>query len=240
MKSLLSIIWESKKLLDTDFCNKTERFWCEAHLSKIANNLEKFAQTQALQQPPPTLTVECTPPLNEVYQHFEKFLQMWQSDSNNSELATAFAQSIQQAGIFHMLVLLGQRITPASITDERAIPQTKEHLMKSAMSIYKAGISNCARALTKHVNRYTGEFWGEISGSEKDKNAKAEKIVLGILENTTWWNVFGHYKHEIVYEARVESGHGVRWGCDGEDFIGFLEPFTPGFPEVRDFEPTNE
>jgi hypothetical protein len=50
-------------------------------------------------------------------------------------------------------------------------------------------------------------------------------MLLHILDNTTWWNVFGHFKHVLVYEARVPSGHGARWGQGGDELIGFLEPF---------------
>ena len=46
-----------------------------------------------------------------------------------------------------------------------------------------------------------------------------------ILDAATWWNVFGHFQHDVVYEARVPSGHGARWGFGGNEFIGFLEPF---------------
>ena len=37
-----------------------------------------------------------------------------------------------------------------------------------------------------------------------------------------------HFKHVLVYEARVSSGHGARWGHGGDEFIGFLEPFVEG------------
>jgi hypothetical protein len=40
--------------------------------------------------------------------------------------------------------------------------------------------------------------------------------------------VFGHFQHEVVYEARVRSGHGARWAQGGAEFIGFLEPFLGG------------
>jgi len=29
----------------------------------------------------------------------------------------------------------------------------------------------------------------------------------------------------VVFEARLPTGHGARWGHGGEEFIGFLEPF---------------
>jgi hypothetical protein len=57
------------------------------------------------------------------------------------------------------------------------------------------------------------------------KNALAEQILNGILDQTTWWNVFGHFSHETVYEARVPLGHGARGRLGGSELIGFLEPF---------------
>jgi hypothetical protein len=82
-----------------------------------------------------------------------------------------------------------------------------------------------ARALSKHVHRSPEAFWGTVTGSVAEKNAAALRVLNDVLDRTTWWNVFGHFQHELVYEARVPSGHGARWGRLGEEFIGFLEPF---------------
>ncbi len=50
-------------------------------------------------------------------------------------------------------------------------------------------------------------------------------IVEKILNNVTWWNVYFHYKHELVYEVRVKTGHGIRWKLSNLDLVGFVEPF---------------
>ena len=127
----------------------------------------------------------------------------------------------------NLLVLLGQRMTPASLTDAAALPPPRAKLMASAMSPYSDAdrLSVAGRALAKHAPRSSGTFWGQVSGGTDEKNALAERLLTHILDSTTWWNVFGHFKHERVYEARVASGHGARWGQFGESFIGFLEPF---------------
>jgi hypothetical protein len=87
-------------------------------------------------------------------------------------------------------------------------------------------LSVAARALAKHAHRSPEKFWGAVTGTTDEKNSTAEKMLVHILDNTTWWNVFGHYKHALVYEARVPTGHGVRWGHGGDELIGFLEPFN--------------
>ena len=40
-----------------------------------------------------------------------------------------------------------------------------------------------------------------------DKNAAARQLIETILGGATWWNVFGHYAHDTVFEARLPSGH---------------------------------
>jgi hypothetical protein len=82
-----------------------------------------------------------------------------------------------------------------------------------------------ARAWEKHAPRSGEAFWGKVTGNDRDKNAAALALVRKILTGATWWNVFGHYVHDTVFEARVPGGHGARWGRDGAVFIGFLEPF---------------
>jgi hypothetical protein len=89
-------------------------------------------------------------------------------------------------------------------------------------------LSVAGRALAKHAARCTGAFWGSVTGSTAEKNAAAEVLLRRILDEATWWNVFGHFTHGSVFEARVPSGHGTRWGNGGEEFIGFLEPFDEG------------
>jgi hypothetical protein len=135
-------------------------------------------------------------------------------------------------------VLLGQRLTPASLSDERAFPPPRDRLLASAAHPHSAAdhLSVAARALTKHVGRIggTGDFWGQVTGTIDQKNSAALAIVERILDQTTWWNVFGHCKHEHVFEARVSSGHGARWAHTGDELIGFVEPFEPADnPDVQ-------
>jgi hypothetical protein len=50
----------------------------------------------------------------------------------------------------------------------------------------------------------------------------------------TPWAEHGLRALQVVSEVRVAEGSGARWGNDGEETLGFLEPFTAGFPLVRD------
>src|SRR5262249_17815533 len=135
--------------------------------------------------------------------------------------------ALAAAGTRNLLILLGQRFTPASITDARAIPPARAQLLGAANREHNPAdhLTVAARALTKHVPRAGGGVWGEVRGSVAGKNARASQLLTAIRDNATWWNVFGHFQHELVYEARAPSGHGARWGFGGRDFIGFLEPF---------------
>ena len=82
-----------------------------------------------------------------------------------------------------------------------------------------------SRISVPSAQRSPSAFWGEVTGSSDEKNAAAERVVRQLLEQATWWNVFGHFQHERVYEVRVPTGHGARWGHGGKELIGFLEPF---------------
>jgi hypothetical protein len=85
-----------------------------------------------------------------------------------------------------------------------------------------------ARALDKHVGRSATEWWAPVAGPADVRNERARSVVESILAGATWWNVFGHFQHELVYEARLPSGHGARWRLDPLRFVGFLEPFEAG------------
>lgn len=220
------------------FRTEHARLFEEEHLEILSARLLAFWRDGVpATLPPPHLSVECTPPLAEPFAFFRAALAAWDAsaDKVSEILARPFAQAVEAAGCKNLLVLLGQRLTPASLTDARAIPPTRAQLLTSASQHHSAAdaLTVTARALTKHVHRSSETFWGVVHGSVAEKNAQAERILSHILDHTTWWNVFGHYQHVLVYEARVASGHGARWGMDGKELIGFLEPFEEeegGFP----------
>jgi len=91
--------------------------------------------------------------------------------------------------------------------------------------MYNDQICIATRAWEKHIGRSEDEFWGVMKGNSRDKDEKIRSRIHQMIDQKTWWNVFFHYKHELVYEIRVASGHGIRWNNTGTQLIGFLEPF---------------
>jgi hypothetical protein len=215
------------------------------HLGNLAERLLRFArQGVPDQQPPPHFSAECTPPLLEAFAPFREPIAAWHDAPDSPEVPALLAGAVVEAKCPGLLVLLGQRRTPASLLDARGIPPTRAKLLSTAERVHTPGdsLTVAGRALTKHAPRSQEAFWGEVTGSVAQKNAAARRLLETILAGATWWNVFGHFQHEVVYEARLPSGHGARWGQAGETFIGFLEPFdeTRGALGERDSEITRE
>ncbi len=221
MPTLYDALFACVPLLPEPFRTEHERLLQPEQLRRLAVRLQSFAEQGVPPEPPPPhFVAECTPPLSEPWSFFREAVAVAEP--------AALARAIVAAGCGNLLLLLGQRRTPASLTDARAIPPTRAELLASANAAHPdgGGLTVAARALTKHIPRATGEFWGEVSGPTAAKNAAAERVLLRILDEMTWWNVFGHFQHEVVYEARGPSGHGARWAHGGGEFIGFLEPFV--------------
>jgi hypothetical protein len=198
------------------------------YLERIADRLLAWHRDGVpAAQPPPYFAAECTPPLGTALCFFTQALKAWDVDATGPGTAAAFAESMAAAGCPNLLLLLGQRRTPASLTDCRAIPPPREVLLAAAEEPCGPHdpLTSAARALAKHVHRSPEVFWGKVQGPVADKSRAARAVVERILEHASWWNVFGHYKHDTIFEARVATGHGARWGRDGTVFIGFVEPF---------------
>jgi hypothetical protein len=206
---------------------EVHRGWAAAVLrpdlrERLAGRLLEFhARGGPVERPEPHFFEEVTPPVGPVFDVFRPLLAEQDCDPRR------WAETLAAVGIDGVLLLLGQRRTSASRTDAGGIPPPRETLLASA-----AGPCNptreltvAARAWTKHAPRSESSFWGTPSGGDADKNAAARGILETILDGATWWNVFGHYAHDTVFEARLPSGHGARWGNGGSVFIGFLEPF---------------
>jgi len=134
-------------------------------------------------------------------------------------------QKLEEIPFEHWLNILGQRLTSASICDENAIPPLKKTLLEACQKPFNDEITIAQRAWEKHVGRMDDAFWGEIKGNNEQKQRKVMEKINFILENKTWWNVFFHYKHELVFEVREKDGHGIRWSHGGQHLIGFLEVF---------------
>jgi len=230
MTDLHATLQAAAALLPESFSAEHARLFQDEHLARLAARLLAFAQQGVPAAfPPPHFAAECTPPLADAFAFFRPALAQWHdaADRQAPAVLQAFAEAFVASGCKNVLILLGQRLTSASLTDARAIPPTRGQLLAAANVVHNPadGLTVAARALTKHVHRSPEAFWGVVRGPVADKNAAAVRLLEHILDNATWWNVFGHFAHDVVFEARVPSGHGARWGHGGAEFIGFLEPF---------------
>ncbi len=229
MSDLLDVLRASEPLLPDPCRAEAARLFAEdEHLARLA------ARLLALQRdgvpptpPPPHFAAEVTPPLESAFAFFRAPLAAWLAGA--PDLPAAFARAFAEAGLSNLLLLLGQRRTPASLTDARAIPPSRARLLASAGAAHAGGpLTVAGRALSKHASRSSDDFWPEPRGPVAAINAAALSLVEHLLDQATWWNVFGHFQHETVFEARVAGGHGARWGRQGEELVGFLEPFGEG------------
>ncbi|MFB9076615.1 hypothetical protein ACFFLS_25400 [Flavobacterium procerum] len=154
------------------------------------------------------------------------FKDVLENFENNSEgLKKSLIQTFEKTPFEFVLLILGQRLTSASKRDETGIPPAKEILLESCFKPFNKEISIAARAWEKHVGRKKDSIFGEIKGNVNQKKEKVEKLINYIINHKTWWNIFFHYKHGLVYEIRIQNGQGLRWSADGKKFIGFLEDF---------------
>lgn len=167
----------------------------------------------------PYFKEEVTPNPEIVLEHFKPLFKTVDTTPEQ------WAKAIEATPFEHLLVLIGQRWTSASIKDETAIPPLEQTLLESCFAPYNNQISMVTRAWEKHMGRSTDAFWGIAKGNPTQKEETIRKQIVEMIQTKTWWNIFYHYKHEYVYEIRVPSGHGIRWYKDGTKLIGFLEPF---------------
>lgn len=214
----LDAITAALRHLPAEFRDRLARLWHPDHLGRLARNLDRLA-AEGVAVPRPHFAAEVTPPVGPVFETVRSSM----SGNRPADLAGAFVE----IGCDGLLLLMGQRRTPASLTDETGIPPTDAELWASATARHNPSdaLTVAARALAKHCHRSAEAFWGTATGPTAARNAHAEAVLRRILDGRTWWNVFGHFAHETVFEARLPTGHGARWGANGATLIGFLEPF---------------
>jgi len=191
----------------------------EEHLQDFANNLEAYFNT-------PCFIEKFTIPSFEEEVKIDRILcyetfSFLKEDDTLLRTAKQFLETKVEA----FLIVLGQRLTPATLRNENAFPPIKKEVFNASFTAYNTQVTKAVRAFEKHSERTNTSFWGKIAGNPKEKEEKVKQIIHHILENKTWWNVFYHFKHELIYEVRIASGQGVRWKKDTLDFIGFVEPF---------------
>lgn len=151
---------------------------------------------------------------------FEKF-----NFLSSSAYGLCLTEQLLEIPFSDYLIVLGMRITQASEQNENGIPPLNDEVMKASFTPFNTEVSKAVRAFEKHSERYQDCFWGKSTGTPLEKEENVKIILSNVLENKTWWNIFGHYQHGLVYEVRLPSGHGARWRKESLEFIGFVEPF---------------
>ncbi|MEM6684353.1 MAG: hypothetical protein AAF617_01045 [Bacteroidota bacterium] len=228
MNDLLNIAYSCKSYFSDDWKATYSAFLQHEHLSVLARNLWALYENDTEQfHGKPNFEEEIIPNIKDAFRNFKeqfKVLKKYHFEANKLT-RKAFATAVESTNFEHILILSGQRLTAASIQDENGIPPLQHELIKHSFEAHNDQISKAVRAWEKHAQRSTESFWGKVKGSSQEKEQNVQKLVKHILKHKTWWNVFTHYKHEIVYEVRIASGHGIRWKKDTLELIGFLEPF---------------
>nr|WP_315032968.1 hypothetical protein [uncultured Chryseobacterium sp.] len=187
------------------------------HLEKLEENILSF-KNNTIEWNLPYFNEEVKVNRQEI---FEKFMTILENNLSDAEKA----QLLEALPIEYWLIILGQRLTSASIRDEKAIPPVSAVLLNACKESFNDEITIAQRAWEKHIGRIDDDFWGNIKGNNQQKQEKVMAKIHDILEQATWWNVFFHYKHELVFEVREKEGHGIRWSHGETKLIGFLEKF---------------
>ena len=228
MNNLLNIAYACKSFLSDEWKATYNAFLQNEHLSVLARNVYVLYENDVEKfHGKPNFEEEIIPDVKVAFSIFkEQFKILKKYHFEDHKLTRkAFATAVERTNFEHILILSGQRLTSASIQDEIGIPPLQEELLKHSFKAHNDQISKAVRAWEKHAQRSTESFWGNVKGSSEEKEQNVQKLVKHILKHKTWWNVFTHYKHEIVYEIRIPSGHGIRWKKSTLELIGFLEPF---------------
>ena len=204
-------------LFSEQWREKYQAILAEEHLKSLNENIKKF-KAQTLDLDLPFFNEEIKINRDESFGLFINIL-----ESKNSDEVKA--KQLEEIPFEHWLNILGQRLTSASLRDENAIPPLKTLLIEACEKPFNNEITIAQRAWEKHVGRLDDQFWGEVKGNNHQKQQAVMEMINYILDHKTWWNVFFHYKHELVFEVREKEGHGIRWSHGGKNLIGFLEGF---------------
>lgn len=229
--AFIEVLTEARTRLSDSGREKFASLFVEDRLSRLAKHLDQLSkhclngnglQTSRDLEPTPTVA-EYAVPLLDAYR-------LSTSDEQESfdAAATIAAEALEAMQTSTLLLLLGRRATQDSIADERAYPPSLQKLLSSA-SIACADASElsvAARSFAKYGRCETGEVGrgNESEGTAEQRNQEALDRIVAIHEAAALWNIFSHFQHGLVYEARDESGYGACWTHDGMRFIGFVAP----------------
>nr|WP_315238408.1 hypothetical protein [uncultured Flavobacterium sp.] len=209
--------------LNSEWKQKYALFLTDENLQLFSQNLILFYHQETEIARLPYFKDEIIVSIQDAVLHFKNVLEDFESSSDL--LKKSLIQALEETPFENILLILGQRLTSASRRDETGIPPLRKNLIESCFEPYNKEISVAVRAWEKHAGRKTVSVLGEIKGNRDQKRVMAEKLIYFMIGHKTWWNIFCHYKHGLVYEVRIENGQGMRWSADGKQFIGFLEDF---------------
>jgi len=228
IQKLMRLITASKALFPKDWLAINSSFFHDDYLYSFSKNCIEFHENSISKNPQsPLFSEEVTPKLDVCFSSFETTISELETKKFNCDAnaTTLIFNAIKNAPFEHILLLMGQRQTSATLKTIEGLPLTKNDMLESCLTPYNKQISVGVRAWEKHIDRSEDGFWGALKGSPEHKQNKVKDSITHIINNYTWWNTFHHYKHNIVFEIRVKSGHGMRWSKNDKSLIGFLEPF---------------
>ncbi|MFK7031339.1 hypothetical protein [Flavobacterium oreochromis] len=208
--------------INPDWKEKYHRFLHPEILTQFCHNLDYYFENDVHLDRLPQYKEEIKIDFSETVHEFKMVFELTE---DKEELCLKIAQLLEVTPFQNLLLILGQRLTSASVNDENGIPPLKETLLASCQLPFNHEISCARRAWEKHLSRGYTDFWGTMKGNNQEKEALVVQKINYVIENASWWNIFGHYKHGYVYEIRIENGNGIRWNQEGTKLIGFLEPF---------------
>ena len=227
-KQFIQLLVEAQPRFSKHWLETYGTFFHEEHLYRFAYNCLAFYKHGVPQnRQKPLFSEEITPTLDMPFSSFKDLImELYATDFAITASANERVSSVlQEVPFAHLLLVMGQRQTPATLTTAEGLPMCQQDMLESAFKQYNQHISVGVRAWEKHTERSHDKFWGIVKGSPEEKRSYVKNKMSHIIAHHTWWNTFYHYKHEIVFEIRVESGHGMRWSKANKEFIGFLEPF---------------
>lgn len=232
IETLVPLLEAAVPQLSTEFREHASKLWHSEHLERLAERLLTL-QKAVNDRPQPVFAEETTPPLEPIFAPWRPLLA-----ELNQVPSSAIAYRVEATGLDDLLLLLGMRRTPGSVSGPEAIPPTTPELLRAAEAPHLEGelLTVGARAWSKHVPRSQSAFWGKVSGGASEQNRLALSLIRRLLREATWWNVYGHFQKGTVFEVRIPTGHGARWQTIGPVFIGFVEPFVAGGIEARERE----
>ncbi len=220
-ENLYKILLEAKAFISEDWKSKCHAFLQEEILSFFARQLFIQLNSTSNEIKLPYFEEEIQQDYSEALAQFKKVF----ANENELDVPKKISQLLEKLPFKELLLLMGQRITSASVQDETTVPPLKSTLLESCFQPLNKETTVVVKAWEKHVGRYPESIFETLKGNQKEKESIIKKQIDYIVENQTWWNVFHHYKHGLVYEIRIPNGQGMRWSSDGKQFIGFLEQF---------------